>query len=127
LRQVNRSRRPFRHPVLSDRWNLDAGRSGPRVEVQTFGDGFAAINDGDRADSHGGGTVAAESQQGLRVGTPGEWMPLYQDIEGYTHEPGVRNVLRLKRFTIKNPPVDAPATAYVLDTVIESEVVKPAQ
>jgi heat shock protein HslJ len=63
--------------------------------------------------------------KGLNTGTPGEWQPLYQDIEGYTHQAGVRNVLRLKRFSIKNPPADAPNTAYVLDMVVESEVVKP--
>lgn len=62
---------------------------------------------------------------GLKIGTPGEWQVLYQDIEGYTHEPGVRNVLRLKKFKIPNPPADAPAVAYVLDMVVESEIVKP--
>ena len=56
------------------------------------------------------------------VQSTGEWQPLYQDIEGYTHEPGIRNVLRVKRFTLKNPPADAPSTAYVLDMVVESEV-----
>ncbi|MGO4703758.1 DUF4377 domain-containing protein [Dyella sp. 2RAB6] len=58
------------------------------------------------------------------VESNGEWQPLYQDIEGYTHEPGIRNVLRVKRFTVKNPPADAPSTAYVLDMVVESEVAK---
>ena len=62
---------------------------------------------------------------GLPAGTPGEWRLLYQDIEGYTHEAGVRNVLRVKRYAIKNPPADAPAQAYVLDMVVESEIVKP--
>ncbi|WP_266156924.1 META and DUF4377 domain-containing protein [Dyella silvatica] len=63
--------------------------------------------------------------KGLEAGKPGDWQPLYQDIEGYTHQAGVRNVLRLKRFHIKNPPADAPNTAYVLDMVVESEIVKP--
>ena len=58
------------------------------------------------------------------VESTGEWQPLYQDIEGYTHEAGVRNVLRVKRFAIKNPPADAPSTAYVLDMVVESEIAK---
>ena len=62
-------------------------------------------------------------EHGLQTGTPGEWQPLNQPIEGYTHEPGIRNVLRIKRFTIKNPPADAPNTAYVLDMVVESEKV----
>lgn len=53
----------------------------------------------------------------------GDWQFLYQEIEGYTHEPGVRNVLRLERFTLANPPADASSIAYVLDMVVESEVV----
>lgn len=62
---------------------------------------------------------------GLAAGAPGEWQPLYQDIEGYTHEAGVRNVLRVTRYAIANPPADAPAQAYVLDAVIESELARP--
>ncbi|HNV09487.1 MAG: Heat shock protein HslJ [Alphaproteobacteria bacterium ADurb.BinA280] len=61
---------------------------------------------------------------GLKVGEPGEWQLLYQDIAGYTHEDGVRNVLRVKRYVVKNPPADAPATALVLDMVVESERVE---
>ncbi|MCD9028038.1 META and DUF4377 domain-containing protein [Luteimonas sp. BDR2-5] len=53
----------------------------------------------------------------------GEWRPLAQDIEGYTHEPGVRNVLRLQRYPVTDPAADAPASAYVLDMVVESETV----
>lgn len=63
-------------------------------------------------------------EHGLPGGTPGEWHPLNQEIEGYTHEPGIRNVLRVKRFAIKNPSADAPSTAYVLDLVVESEKAK---
>ncbi|MCW5581621.1 MAG: META and DUF4377 domain-containing protein [Luteimonas sp.] len=63
--------------------------------------------------------------KGLKTGT-GEWQFLYDDIEGYAHEPGVRNVLRLKRYTVPNPPADGSSIAYVLDMVVESEVVKPA-
>ncbi|MGO1002532.1 DUF4377 domain-containing protein [Lysobacter sp. CA196] len=54
---------------------------------------------------------------------PGEWQFLYQDIEGYKHEAGVRNVVRVKKFDIKNPPADASSVAYVLDMVVESELV----
>jgi heat shock protein HslJ len=63
-------------------------------------------------------------EQGLPAGTPGAWQPLNQDIEGYTHAPGIRNVLRVKRFTVNNPPADAPSVAYVLDLVVESEKVQ---
>ncbi|MGO4221617.1 DUF4377 domain-containing protein [Lysobacter sp. TAF61] len=58
---------------------------------------------------------------GLKTGTPGQWQPLYEDIEGYEHTDGVRNVVRVKRYTIKNPPADGSSIAYVLDMVVESE------
>ncbi len=59
-------------------------------------------------------------QQGLRVGKPGEWQPLYEDIEGFTHTDGIRNVLRVKRFNQAPPPAGAAATFYVLDLIVES-------
>jgi len=57
--------------------------------------------------------------------THGEWESFYQDIEGYTHEPGVRNVVRVRRYHVANPPADGSSLAYVLDMVIESELVTP--
>ncbi|MBJ7575371.1 META and DUF4377 domain-containing protein [Luteimonas sp. MC1828] len=57
---------------------------------------------------------------GLRTGA-GDWGPLFQEIEGYDHQPGTRNVLRLDRYPRKDVPADASAVAYVLDMVVESE------
>ena len=57
------------------------------------------------------------------LASQGEWRPLHQEIEGYTHVPGTRNVLRVKRFAVKDAPAVAPAAAYVLDLVVESELV----
>ena len=59
--------------------------------------------------------------QGLKTGTPGEFANFYDEIEGYTHEDGMRNVLRVNRYTIANPPADASKYAYVLDMVVESD------
>lgn len=61
---------------------------------------------------------------GSSVGEPGRWQPLAQGIEGYRHQPGVRNVLRVKRHAPEQPSAGAPPGAYVLDQVIESETVK---
>ena len=61
---------------------------------------------------------------GLKTGTPGNWRVLRQGVEGYTHRPGVRNVLRVQRYTVKHPPADTSPDAYVLDTVVESELVR---
>ncbi len=62
----------------------------------------------------------AYDDKGLKVGTPGAFGNFYDAIEGYTHEPGVRNVLRLQRYTRKDVPADASKYAYVLDMVVES-------
>ncbi len=62
-------------------------------------------------------------EQGLRVDTPSEWQVLTTDIEGYQHEPGIRNVLRLKRFEPTAGPDVSAGPIYVLDLVVESEVV----
>ncbi len=63
--------------------------------------------------------------EGQRVGEPGAWQLFHDTIDGYTHEDGIRTVLRVKRFVIADPPMDAPAVGYVLDTIIESEMAGP--
>lgn len=57
--------------------------------------------------------------KGLDAKPPGAWRALYESIEGYAHEVGVRNVLRLKRFKDKQ----SGSTVYVLDMVVQSESV----
>jgi len=63
--------------------------------------------------------------QGLPAGSPGPWRAFHGTIEGYTHQEGVRNVLRVKRFVRSPVPADASSYVYVLDLVVESETVKP--
>ena len=63
--------------------------------------------------------------KGLAVGTPGDWEPLTVNIAGFTHREGVRNVLRVKQFQVPAPAGGAPSKLYVLDLVVESEIVKP--
>lgn len=60
---------------------------------------------------------------GVKTGAS-EWGHFYGNIEGYQHEAGIRNVLRVKRYTLQNPPADASRYAYVLDMRVESEQVK---
>jgi heat shock protein HslJ len=62
--------------------------------------------------------------QGLEVGTPGEWKPLTVNIEGFTHREGVRNVLRVKRFQRPASAGGESSNLYVLDLVVESQLVK---
>ena len=63
-------------------------------------------------------------EKGLRVGEPGPWRSFEGDIEGYTHEPGVRNVLRINRYKRPQPPADGSRYLYVLDLVVESAIVE---
>ncbi|WP_426195119.1 DUF4377 domain-containing protein [Pseudomonas sp. NFXW11] len=58
---------------------------------------------------------------GLQLPSQDNWQPLYQSIEGYEHQDGVRNVLRVKQYEWKNPPADAPSQVYVLDLVVEQD------
>jgi heat shock protein HslJ/uncharacterized lipoprotein NlpE involved in copper resistance len=62
-------------------------------------------------------------EQGLRVGEPSEWRTFTADIEGYEHEPGIRNVLRVNRFQPAAGPEVPAGPVYVLDLVVQSEVV----
>lgn len=64
--------------------------------------------------------------QGLKQGT-GEWGPLYEEIEGFEHRPGVRTVLRLDRYRRSDVPADASAVVHVLDMVVEQGQVAPAE
>ena len=64
-------------------------------------------------------------ENGLRRGEPGEWHNFHDQIEGFSHQPGTRNVLRVNRYTVANPPADGSSQAFVLDMVVESELVKP--
>jgi heat shock protein HslJ len=61
-------------------------------------------------------------EQGLLVGTPSEWQAFAADIVGYQHQPGIRNVLRVKRFEPAAGPDMPQGPIYVLDLVVESEV-----
>ncbi len=71
--------------------------------------------------------------QGVKITPPGEWRLFRASIKGYTHEEGIRTVLRVKRFIPDDrPPVtdedalpDAAYAVYILDMMIESEIVGP--
>ncbi len=63
--------------------------------------------------------------KGLRKDPPGPWHPFAEPIEGYTHTPGVRNVLRIDRYERRPAPAGASPVRYVLDLVVESETVSP--
>lgn len=63
-------------------------------------------------------------EQGLRVPPAGPWQPFYDTIEGYSHTPGERNVVRVKRYERGGAPGNN-APLYVLDLVVETEAMSP--
>ncbi len=66
-------------------------------------------------------------EKGLPAGKPAEWRALYEDIEGFRHTEGERNVLRVKRFNRSQPPAGTVGTVYVLDLIVESGLVNRRQ
>ena len=61
--------------------------------------------------------------QGIRTGTPSDWQEFNAEIEGYRHEHGIRNILRVKRFDPEAGPDSPSGPIYVLDLVVQSELV----
>ena len=62
------------------------------------------------------------ADNGVKQGV-GEWRIFQGKIDGYQHEPGIRNVLRVMRYSLAKGgqlPADGPSHAYVLDLVVES-------
>lgn len=62
---------------------------------------------------------------GIAIGTPGEWRPLAQGIEGYAAADGEQQVVRVKRFEQVPAGGGEPVVHYVLDLVVETRVASP--
>lgn len=64
------------------------------------------------------------NQQGLKTHHDEKWSLFYDQIEGFTHSPNERQVIRVKRFTVPNPAADQSKYAYIYDMAVERETVK---
>ena len=64
------------------------------------------------------------NEQGLKTYQAQNWSLFYDTIEGYQHTSKERQVIRVKRYTLKNPAADQSKYAYVHDMTIEREAVK---
>lgn len=64
------------------------------------------------------------ADNGVKTQVDKDWTYFYDDIEGFTHSPAERQVVRVKRYEIKNPAADQSKYAYVQDMIIERETVK---
>lgn len=62
--------------------------------------------------------------KGIIVVKNPEWTNFYEGIEGYKHKTTESVILKLKAYTIKNPPADGSNIRYVLDKYIKRTPVK---
>jgi hypothetical protein len=93
------------------------GATEPRERIRTYEVAEATVG----CNSIGGPSVC------LSVRTPPDttWRVLFGVVEGFTHEPGYRYVLRVAERPIPNPPTDSPAVQYRLVAVVSRTRVAP--
>jgi hypothetical protein len=63
-------------------------------------------------------------EQGLRTGTPGEWRPLPEGIEGYAPVAGQQQVVRVKRFEVPGTAGGESQGRFVFDMTVESRTIQ---
>lgn len=63
-------------------------------------------------------------ENGLAVGSPGEWRALPQGIEGYTPVDGEQHVVRVKRFEEAGAGGSAPTVHFVFDLTVETRTLE---
>lgn len=59
------------------------------------------------------------NQQGLKTYQDANWSLFYDTIQGYQHSPNERQVIRVKRYSIKNPAADQSKYVYIHDMTVE--------
>lgn len=64
------------------------------------------------------------AENGVKLAIDQNWSLFYDQIQGFTHIPSERQVVRVKRYEIKNPAADQSKYAYVQDMIIERETIK---
>ncbi len=64
--------------------------------------------------------------KGIKSQVDKDWTYFYDGIKGFTHQPDEKQIVRIKRYEIKNPAADQSKYAYVQDMIVEREQVKTA-
>ena len=64
------------------------------------------------------------AENGVKTQVDKDWTLFYNHIEGFEHNPNERQIIRVKRYEIKNPAADQSKYAYVHDMTIERAIVK---
>ncbi|MFC2995954.1 DUF4377 domain-containing protein [Acinetobacter sichuanensis] len=57
-------------------------------------------------------------ENGQKIYKNSAWYNLYTPIEGYEHNPTRQATLRIKSYSVKNPPADSSSVRYVLEKQI---------
>lgn len=60
------------------------------------------------------------NEQGLKTQVDQDWTLFYDQIEGFQHNPNERQIIRVKRYELKNPVADQSKYAYVHDMTVET-------
>ena len=58
------------------------------------------------------------AENGVKTQVDKDWSLFYDKIEGFEHSPNERQIIRVKRYEIKNPAADQSKYAYVHDMTI---------
>lgn len=64
------------------------------------------------------------AENGVKTQVDKDWSLFYDHIEGFEHTSNERQVIRVKRYEIKNPAADQSKYAYVHDMTVEREAIK---
>ncbi|CAB1214423.1 META and DUF4377 domain-containing protein [Acinetobacter bouvetii] len=64
------------------------------------------------------------AENGVKTHVDKDWTLFYSQIEGFEHNPTLRQIIRVKRYEIKNPAADQSKYAYIHDMTVESATVK---
>lgn len=62
--------------------------------------------------------------QGVKTQVDKDWTFFYDHIDGFKHNSNERQIVRVKRYEIKNPAADQSKYAYVQDMIIERETIQ---
>ncbi len=64
------------------------------------------------------------AENGVKTQVDKDWTLFYDKIEGFTHTPNERQIIRVKRYEIKHPAADQSKYAYIHDMTVERSTVK---
>lgn len=107
--------------VLSSGDTLDFGRRTDPVVGGTAGPSKLVYVNSERVPCNAGAGRAMCYQ--VRDSASQPWQFWFGDITGFNFQPGIRYRLRVVEVNDPNPPADAPAVRWVLDAVVEQEIV----